>query len=496
MNGLHSVHYHNSVDGFPKDCKYQPNTSIVNGALTDKYDVQGEIGRGKFAVVKRCVNKENGDVVAAKCIRKRRRGKSCREEILRELVMLEMALEHPRLVDLKEVFETPSELILITEYCSGGELFTECVIEESFSEMDVVNMMVQILEGLIYLHERNIVHLDLKPQNILLTKPFPHGTIKLCDLGFACLVNTGEDIRDIIGTPDYVAPEVLSYDPLGLYTDMWSLGVLTYVMLTACSPFSGKTQNETFLNISQVNLDFPDNLFSHISPGAQDFIRLLLVKEPSERLTAKQCLEHSWLKSADLLDQQIAPVADSAMGSHLETQKDSAGSCESLLNESCSDSVSFSDSAMKSEDEKDNDSMMKSEDEKDNDSTMKSEDEKDNDSTMKSEDEKDNEDDIENRLKSGAQQTTNLSHSGKNQSEVCEKESTRTEGSDKVYRTHLEIISTNRMYKCNSTDDGRTKDDSDFDDTKKVHVVCCSPECQSSAQQDVNSNKGGPPTHI
>ncbi|XP_033761336.1 serine/threonine-protein kinase 17A-like [Pecten maximus] len=456
MNGLHSVHYHNSVDGFQKDCKYQPNTSIVSGALADKYDVQGEIGRGKFAVVKRCVNKENGDVVAAKCIRKRRRGKSCREEILREVVMLEMALEHPRLVDLKEVFETQSELILITEYCSGGELFTECVIEESFSEKDVVCMMVQILEGLVYLHEKNIVHLDLKPQNILLTKPFPHGTIKLCDLGFACLVNTGEDIRDIIGTPDYVAPEVLSYEPLGLYTDMWSLGVLTYVMLTACSPFCGKTQNETFLNISQVNLDFPDNLFSNISPGAQDFIKLLLVKEPSERLTAKQCLEHSWIKSADTVDPRPDKVADSAPESHLETLTDQAGSCESLLNESCSDSA------------------------------------------MKSEDEKDNEDDIENRLHSSTQQ--NLS--GKHQSEICENktggriENSRTEGVDNVYRTRLEIISTNRMNKCNSTDEGRTPDDSDIDDKKKVHVVCCSPECQSSDQQDVNSNNGGSPTHI
>lgn len=446
MNGLHGVHYHNSVDKIPKDCKYQPNTSIVAGALTDKYDVEGEIGRGKFAVVKRCVNKENNDVVAAKCIRKRRRGKSCREEILREVVMLEMALEHPRLVDLKEVFETPSELILITEYCSGGELFTECVIEESFSEKDVVCLMVQILEGLVYLHEKNIVHLDLKPQNILLTKPFPHGTIKLCDLGFACLVNTGEDIRDIIGTPDYVAPEVLSYEPLGLYTDMWSLGVLTYVMLTACSPFCGKTQNETFLNISQVNLDFPDNLFSHISPGAQDFIKLLLVKEPSERLTAKQCLEHSWIKSADSIDPRPDIVADSGTESQLDT--DQAGSCESLLNES--DSVSCSDSAMKSEDEKDN------------------------------------EDDIENRLQSGTRQIL----SGKNQSEIGEK----TE--DNMYRTRLEIISTNCLNKCNSTEEDRTQDDSDFDDKKKVHVVNCSSECQSTDQQDVNRNTDSSATHI
>ncbi|KAJ8313907.1 LOW QUALITY PROTEIN: hypothetical protein KUTeg_008468 [Tegillarca granosa] len=285
LNGLgRNVHYHNSVPGVinpGKDGIYKPSISIKSDILTDKYTIKADIGRGKFAVVRKCIHNESGEEFAAKFIRKRRRGKSCREEIMREVVMLEKTLEHPRLVDLKEV-------------CSGGELYNECVIEESFKEADVVRMMRQILEGLLYLHERNIVHLDLKPQNILFTKPFPEGDIKLCDLGFACLVNTGEDIRDIIGTPDYVAPEVLSYEPLGLYTDM-SLGVLTYVMLTAHSPFAGNTQQETFLNISQVNLDFPESLFSSISSTAQDFIVQLLQKEPRDRLTAKQCFDHPWI---------------------------------------------------------------------------------------------------------------------------------------------------------------------------------------------------------
>ncbi|ESP04316.1 hypothetical protein LOTGIDRAFT_53984, partial [Lottia gigantea] len=253
--------------------------------------------RGKFAVVKKCINNETKEVVAAKFIKKRRKGKSAREEILREVVMLEMAMSHPRLVDLLEVYETPSELILITEYCEGGELFHECVIEESFQEQDVVKLVIQILEGLVFLHEQKIVHLDLKPQNILLTKPFPHGNIKICDLGFACLVHKGEDIRDIIGTADYVAPEVLDYEPLDIQTDMWSMGVLTYVMLTAFSPFAGDNQQETFCNISTVKLDFPEELFDDKSEHCKDFISKLLVKNSRKRLTARQCLEHPWLKS-------------------------------------------------------------------------------------------------------------------------------------------------------------------------------------------------------
>lgn len=276
--------------------KYVPNSPIFTEPFSSRYTVQEDIGRGKFAVVRKCINNATGEVVAAKVIRKRRKGKSCREEILREVVMLELAMAHPRLVSLREVFETQSELILVTEYCSGGELFDECVIKESFKEDDVRRLLVQILEGLAYLHDNNIVHLDLKPQNILLTKPFPEGEIKICDLGFACLTNTGEDIRDIIGTPDYVAPEVLDYEPLNIQTDMWSLGVLTYVMLTACSPFAGESQQETFCNITQVKLDFPDELFADINPLAKDFIEKLLIKKPRDRLTARQCLDHPWLK--------------------------------------------------------------------------------------------------------------------------------------------------------------------------------------------------------
>lgn len=300
-NGPQNLHYHNVIKSTNTSAVYTPSSNINSTPLTDRYTVGENIGRGKFAVVRKCTNKQTGEVVAAKFIKKRRRGKSCREEILREVVMLEMALEHPRLVNLKEVYETQQELILITEYCAGGELFTECILEEKFNESDVRQIMVQILEGMVFLHDKNIVHLDLKPQNILLTDEFPKGSIKICDLGFACLVNTGEDIRDIIGTPDYVAPEVLNYDPLGLYTDMWSLGVLTYVMLTTCSPFAGEDKQTTFSNITTVNLDFPEDMFADISTAAQDFIQKLLIAEPSERMTAKECFGHKWLSGVESL---------------------------------------------------------------------------------------------------------------------------------------------------------------------------------------------------
>ncbi|KAI8515264.1 Serine/threonine-protein kinase 17A [Branchiostoma belcheri] len=304
-----------------------------------------EIARGKFAVVKKCRRKSSGQEYAAKFIRKRKKGKDCRETILHEIRILEMSAEHCRLIDLFEVFETHNEMILVLEYAAGGEIFDHCVTEEDvivviymfvvypqccgraaggeifdhcvteeddcFNEKDVVRLMRQILEGVSYLHERNIIHLDLKPQNILLTKPAPAGDIKLVDFGLARRVNVHEEIREIVGTPDYVAPEVLSFEPLSTATDMWSIGVLAYVMLTGHSPFLGDSKQETFLHISTLAYDFPEELFLDVSADAQDFIKSLLVKEPEDRATAKECLLHPWLCAASkspAIDFSVAPA--------------------------------------------------------------------------------------------------------------------------------------------------------------------------------------------
>uniref|UniRef100_A0A1B0CYE9 Uncharacterized protein n=1 Tax=Phlebotomus papatasi TaxID=29031 RepID=A0A1B0CYE9_PHLPP len=120
--------------------------------------------------------------------------------------------------------------------------------------------------------------------------------LKLCDFGISRVVEEGGKIREILGTPDYVAPEVLQYEPLCLETDIWSVGVLAYVLLTGCSPFGGDTKQETFLNISQCSLTFPDELFEGVSEEAIDFIRSALRVKPCDRMSAAECLEHKWLK--------------------------------------------------------------------------------------------------------------------------------------------------------------------------------------------------------
>ncbi|CAM4635322.1 serine/threonine-protein kinase 17A-like [Lepidochelys kempii] len=276
-------------------------TRIRTERFADSYTLLGrELGRGKFAVVKKCLEKATGREFAAKFLRKRRKGEDCRLDIINEIAVLELAARSPHVVDLHEVYETPAEIVLVLECAAGGEIFQQCVAEqdEAFTERDVIRLVRQILRGVAYLHQNNVVHLDLKPQNILLTSSSPLGDIRIVDFGLSRRVDAVREVREILGTPEYVAPEVLSYEPISTATDMWSVGVLTYVMLTGESPFLGDTKQETFLNISQVNVQFPPDVFQGISAQAIDFIRSLLVKNPRKRAKAEQCLQHPWLAPA------------------------------------------------------------------------------------------------------------------------------------------------------------------------------------------------------
>lgn len=282
--------------GFLTEATAPVKVTVRTDNVADHYNVEPRpFARGKFATVRRCVHRESGRDFAAKYIRKRRRASDVRHEIVHEALVLKMAEPCPRVVDVREVFETHSELILILELAAGGELQHVLDSEECLPEKDVVRLMRQILEAVQFLHERNIAHLDIKPQNLLLTSSFPQGDILLCDFGISRVIGKGTEIREIVGTPDYVAPEILQYEPISLATDIWSLGVLTYVLLSGHSPFGGDTKQETFCNITNGNLDFPEDLFGDVSNSAKDFIGRLIVRDASKRLTVKECLAHPWL---------------------------------------------------------------------------------------------------------------------------------------------------------------------------------------------------------
>ncbi|XP_036408929.1 serine/threonine kinase 17a like [Megalops cyprinoides] len=309
-------------------------TRIRTDPFKSNYDLVGkELGRGKFAVVKKCVEKATGKEHAAKFLRKRRKGEDCRMDILNEIAVLESAKANPFVVSLHEVYETPTEIILVLECAAGGEIFNQCVADndEGFTEKDVIRLARQILTGVACLHRNNVVHLDLKPQNILLTSSRPLGDIRIVDFGLSRRMDNVKEVREILGTPEYVAPEILNYEPISTATDMWSIGVLIYVMLTGESPFLGEDKQETFLNISQVNVDYSQDVFEGVSSLAIEFIKSLLVKNPRKRATAEDCLKHPWLGGhadhhARLLPSLTEPEAD-----QLESEPESPAPSPELL---------------------------------------------------------------------------------------------------------------------------------------------------------------------
>lgn len=265
----------------------------------DFYEVGEEIGSGQFAKVFKCRHKVSGDEYAGKFIRKRRTRASRRgvlmEDIRREIAILQ-EINHENIIRLYEVYENKQNVILVLELVSGGELFEYLSTRERVGEDEAVAFLKQILAGVKYLHDKNIIHLDLKPENILLSSR-DSTKIKLIDFGLSRKLKDGEVVKEMLGTPEFVAPEVINYDPLHTASDMWSIGVITYILLTGCSPYLGDDKQETFVNVCSNNYSLDETLFASTSEMATDFIQKLLVRQPEKRLTATDCLNHPWIQT-------------------------------------------------------------------------------------------------------------------------------------------------------------------------------------------------------
>uniref|UniRef100_A0A8C9ELV2 Protein kinase domain-containing protein n=1 Tax=Pavo cristatus TaxID=9049 RepID=A0A8C9ELV2_PAVCR len=205
-------------------------------------------------------------------------------------------LHHPRLVQCLAAFQGPTELVMVMEYVAGGELF-ERIVDDDFehTEPSSTQYMRQILEGLQYMHGQAVVHLDLKPENIVCVSPGSHW-LKIIDFGLARKLAPDTPVKVLHGTPEFMAPEVVSFEPVGLATDMWSVGVICYILLSGESPFQGDNDMETLSNITAARWEFEEEIFSDISQQAKDFISQLLQKDPRCRLSSSGALQHPWLQ--------------------------------------------------------------------------------------------------------------------------------------------------------------------------------------------------------
>ncbi|XP_068751668.1 kalirin-like isoform X6 [Montipora capricornis] len=256
------------------------------------HNVYAELGRGRFSVVKKCVEKATGNEYAAKLVKKRMVGK---EDVEDEIYLLRR-LKHPNLCGFIDCFDAPRNFVLIVELLSGGRLFDHLVVMDNLTEKVAIGFIREILEGVQHLRDLSIVHLDLKPQNLLLaTGPLPK--VKIVDFGCATEISDSESvIRQVFGNPEFSAPELVNRRPVHFTTDTWSVGVITYVILSGVAPFQEETVEETCQKITQVKYQFNPKHFELISNQAKEFISSLLVKNPKKRADCQNCLNSSWIR--------------------------------------------------------------------------------------------------------------------------------------------------------------------------------------------------------
>ncbi|XP_068023264.1 myosin light chain kinase, smooth muscle-like isoform X2 [Melanerpes formicivorus] len=261
--------------------------------VSDVYTQLEKLGEGKFGKVYRLQEKATGKVRAGKYFRTRT---AKEKEAAEAEVQLMNLLHHPRLVQCLAAFQGPAELVMVMEYVAGGELF-ERIVDDDFehTEPSSAQYLRQILEGLQFMHGQAIVHLDLKPENIVCVSPGSHW-LKIIDFGLARKLAPGSPVKVLHGTPEFMAPEVVAFEPVDFTTDMWSVGVICYILLSGESPFQGDNDMETLSNITAAQWDFEEETFSEISEEAKDFISQLLQKAPRRRLSSAGALLHPWLQ--------------------------------------------------------------------------------------------------------------------------------------------------------------------------------------------------------
>ena len=265
--------------------------------FTDFYDLKEVIGKGKFGVVNLGIHKKTQQQVAVKIINK----DSIKTLEDKELVRIEIGIlklcHHPNVVRLLDHLENENYIFIVMEYIEGGTLGQYLKKKNfNFSERQASSIMSQIASGIKYLHKYGIVHRDLKPDNIMITQQNDFGVIKIMDFGLSRIVSTQEKMVDGYGTLSYVAPEVLLRTPYNKEVDIWSMGVILYYMLCGHLPFKGNKEVVIAEKIVNDDIEFNDDEWEIRSKKVKELISCCLKKEPEERITIDEFLNHPWFK--------------------------------------------------------------------------------------------------------------------------------------------------------------------------------------------------------
>lgn len=277
-----------------------PHTRIEDERqIEDIYEFGEVLGKGSFGVVKEATNKATGRRWAVKAVNKEKAGTSAVKLLEREVLIMKK-IDHEHLIHLEEIYETSKRMYLVMELCDAGGIEKLLEQKKRFTEKETWTVINQLAHAVAYLHDSDIVHRDLKLENILLSQPLGNEllNIKLTDFGLSFVrggVGSDSMMQSVCGTPIYMAPEVI--DDLGYsqQCDIWSIGVIMYTLLTGRPPFVAETEEKLYELIKKGEVDFSDPCWETCHESAKNLLLGMLKVDPAYRRTAKEILNHPWI---------------------------------------------------------------------------------------------------------------------------------------------------------------------------------------------------------
>ena len=254
-----------------------------------------KLGEGHYGIVQRGESKENGKKVAIKTIKKSKMIKADYELIRRENSILKL-VRHPNLVTLLDYFEDSENIYIIMELLDGGDVFSYLDKNKKVTEKNAAKIMRQVALGIRYMNCYGLIHRDLKPENLVFSKKDDISSLKIIDYGLAKTLGHKETAIDSIGTINYLAPEIFTRTPYGGKVDIWSMGVILYLLIAHRLPFDDPNEDQLAKQITFAQQEYPSDLFSGVSKGCIDLIDKCLEKKPNKRISIEDFLQDDWLK--------------------------------------------------------------------------------------------------------------------------------------------------------------------------------------------------------